>query len=373
MGSASGDVEELRRQVAELESALAAQERRQAAELEALRGELLSLAAATSASSASCAASAELSAAPATSTASAVAATSSGATPAALRPASGRSEFVRRVEWTVDSFSQKRAGTAQGVPLWSPEFSIAGIDGVRLEFFPNGRENTTHEGFCSLFLWCPGGVRVKYQLFVGSFYRAPEEDTYAESVGHGHSNFCPVLPEVDAEKDSIVLGVVLHEVTELMPNTLGGLSLYSLPLEAMMGRELDVVSNKGVGKVVWTISKISGRLKQLPRGASMYSPLFTAGGIREILLEFYPNGSAQTTKEGFCSFYVRAAPGVSMVVTLIVGSVRKGPIRTKFDNLSGKGLPEFCYLPDQIDEKEDSLQVGLELKAEPRECLELES
>ena len=32
------------------------------------------------------------------------------------------------------------------------------------------------EGFCSVFLWCPGGTRVKYRLFVGSSVRAPDEE-----------------------------------------------------------------------------------------------------------------------------------------------------------------------------------------------------
>ena len=40
----------------------------------------------------------------------------------------------------------------------------------------------------------------------------------------------------------------------------------------------------------------------MPRGAgsSLFSPLFTAAGVRDILFEFYPNGSAVTASEGFC-------------------------------------------------------------------------
>merc|ERR1712232_1154006 len=110
------------------------------------------------------------------------------------------------------------------------------------------------------------------------------------------------------------------------------------------------------------IEKVSERVGQLPRGASMWSRLFSAGGIREILLEFYPNGSTNTTKDGFCAFYIRCPEGVSMIVTLFVGKVRKGPIKTNFDSLTGKGLPDFCLLQDEIDREDDSVEVGIELQ-----------
>merc|ERR1712194_957108 len=83
----------------------------------------------------------------------------------------------------------------------------------------------------------------------------------------------------------------------------------------------------GITRVEWRLTSMrEKKLVNLPRGSSIYSQLFSACGIREILLEFYPNGSQNTTKEGYCAFYLRCPEGTSVVVTLFVGSYKKGPI-----------------------------------------------
>eukprot|EP00971_Amphidinium_carterae_P278329 5525156-Amphidinium_carterae.1 len=46
-------------------------------------------------------------------------------------------------------------------------------------------------------------------------------------------------------------------------------------------------------------------------------------------------------------------------------SERKGPIKTTFDNLAGKGLPEFCLLGPEINTEYDSLDVGIEVQNQP--------
>merc|ERR1719316_2550757 len=138
----------------------------------------------------------------------------------------------------------------------------------------------------------------------------------------------------------------------------------------MIKKEAEVLQNRNVSKVNWRITKVAERLKHLPRGASMWTRLFTAAGIREMLLEFYPNGSTNTTKDGYCAFYIRCPEGVSVVVTLFVGNVRKGPIKTTFDSLTGKGLPDFCMLQDQINE-DGSVDVGIELQSTPNKELKL--
>lgn len=281
--------------------------------------------------------------------------------------------FTRRVEWTISEFSSKEADMSKGQSLWSPKFRAAGMESLQLEFFPKGREKTTFDGFCSLFLWCPSGTRIKYQLWVGSFLRAPDEDEYTGRIGHGHSNFCPVDPEVDRASDSIRVGVDFLEVARDECISGRGIQLIGTSLEAMVAREVAIIQNRSVNKAVWKIKKISDRLQQFPRGSSMWSQLFTGAGIREILLEFYPNGSTNTTKEGFCAFYIRCPEGVSMIVTLFVGKVRKGPIKTTFDSLTGKGLPDFCPVHDEIDSLEDSLEVGIEFQNQPSKTLMIES
>mmetsp|Transcript_20502 Transcript_20502/g.36846 ORF Transcript_20502/g.36846 Transcript_20502/m.36846 type:complete len:344 (-) Transcript_20502:110-1141(-) len=280
--------------------------------------------------------------------------------------------FRKRVEWTISRFAEEEKRTQKGQPIWSPKFRAAGMDGVRLEFLPKGREKS-FEGFCSLFLWCPSGSNIKYQLWVGNYLRAPDQDEYHGDTGHGHSNFCPVHPEVDQKTDSIRVGVDFLEVIRKHEISDKGLTLTSWPLQNMVAREAEVMQNRGVNQVVWKIKKVSELLKNYPRGASLCSKSFTAGGISEILLEFYPNGSQITKKDGFCSFYIRCPDGVSMIVTLFVGSVRKGPIKTTFDSTSGKGLPDFCFVEDEINREDDSLDVGIELQNRPSKTLTLVS
>jgi len=101
--------------------------------------------------------------------------------------------FTKRVEWTISNFLDEEKCCQKGQPIWSPTFRAAGMDGLRLEFLPKGREKS-FDGFCSLFLWCPNGTNIKYQLWVGSYLRAPDVDEYQGDMGHGHSNFCPLEP-----------------------------------------------------------------------------------------------------------------------------------------------------------------------------------
>jgi len=267
--------------------------------------------------------------------------------------------FCTRAEWKISNISAKLKESPKGQSLWSPEFSAAGLRNLQLEFFPAGRESATLEGFCSVFFWCPEGTHIKYELFAGSHRRAPDEDVYETRMGHGHSNFCLLEAEVDKADDSITIGVEIIDVQKII--SFGtGLTVIRPTLSKLMSRFTSVVENRHVGRVEWKISNITRRIQTLPRGASMYSPVFSAAGIRDMLIEFYPNGNANTTKDGFCSLYLRCPEGTQILVTLIVGDVRKGPISAKFDGNAGKGLPEFCHLPAQIFD--DSVLVAIDLK-----------
>eukprot|EP00933_Yihiella_yeosuensis_P002660 TRINITY_DN10458_c0_g1_i1.p1 TRINITY_DN10458_c0_g1~~TRINITY_DN10458_c0_g1_i1.p1 ORF type:complete len:355 (+),score=35.13 TRINITY_DN10458_c0_g1_i1:45-1067(+) len=281
-------------------------------------------------------------------------------------------QFVRRVEWTISNFSKEEKLCQKGTPMWSPKFKAAGLEGLKLEFIPKGREKSS-PGFCSLFLWCPNGTHIRYQLWVGSFLRSPDHDEYAGDIGHGHSNFCPLEPQVDRENDSIRVGVDFLEVIRSHTFIEKGLTLTSSSLQQMVSKEAEVVHNRGVNRVVWKIHKISEMLKLYPRGASMYSRTFTANGIREIHFEFYPNGSTDTKKDGYCAFYLKCSEGSSMIVTLFVGNFKKGPIKTTYDSLTAKGLPDFCLLQDEINREDDSIEVGIEVQNRPSKVLSLVS
>lgn len=288
---------------------------------------------------------------------------------------SGLGYFTRCVQWTITDFARKARELSKGQAIFSPKFRAAGLEGLHLEFYPNGREKTSADGFCSLFFWCPGGTWIRYQLWVGSFVRSPDEDEYEAGQGHGHSNFCPLLPEVDQENDSVRVGVDILQARFVEEIRAQGLRLTSSFVEGMVGKEMEVIENRSVEKVIWKINNVSQRMKHLPRGASMWSPLFTAAGISEIHLQLYPNGSGDTTKEGHCAFYIKCPPGVATVLTLFVGKVKRGPIKATFEAVAvtGLGLPDWCVLEDEINLADDTLEVGVELQPQQSKTLAIES
>lgn len=267
--------------------------------------------------------------------------------------------FCSRAEWKIPNVSMKLKEYPKGSSMWSPEFSAGGLRRLQLEFFPRGRETATLDGFCSLFFWCPEGTHVKYQLFVGSHKRAPDEDSYESRMGHGHSNLCHLASEIDPSDDSVTIGVDILDVQKSIDFG-SGLRVVRPPLNQLIVRYTAAVENRHISRVEWKIPYIARKIQTLPVGASLYSPVFSVAGIRDMLIEFYPNGNANTTKEGFCSMYLRCPEGTQIFVTLIVGEVRKGPISAKFEGHAGKGLPEFCALHNQV--VDDSVTVALEIK-----------
>lgn len=280
------------------------------------------------------------------------------------QPSAASDTFVRRVEWKISDLKDKLEKTPSGESFWSDEFTCMGIKGLQLEFFPKGRESTTLPGFCSLFLWCPAGTKIKYQLWAGNHICAPDEDAYDGRMGHGHSNFCKLDSEINTQTDSITVGVSILEIHR-SEELESGLRIITTPPECLISKEADLLKNWNVTKVEWKIGDIRRHMRNVPVGSSLCSPLFCASGIREIFLEFYPNGIPATTKEGFCAFYIRCPEGTVVTVTLFVGEYRKGPIQTQFDGTAGKGLPEFCKLEEQIEN--DEIRVGIEIHKNPKQ------
>jgi len=141
---------------------------------------------------------------------------------------------------------------------------------------------------------------------------------------------------------------------------LGSLQIFTGAVRSHIDTEASVITNRNISRVEWRLVNMEKKLANLPRGSSIYSNLFSAAGLREILLEFYPCGSQNTTKDGFCAFYIRCPEGTSIVVTLFVGNYKKGPIVAHFDGSAGKGLPDFCEIAKEIED--DQLILGLEIQ-----------
>jgi len=281
--------------------------------------------------------------------------------------------YARSVEWTIEEFVKSgKAATPKGESLWSPEFSIMGVPSMQIEFFPSGRDSTWQEGFCSLFLWCPAGIKIKYQLTVGKHWSAPDEDVCEARVGHGHSNLCALQPEINTDNDSVTIGVCILDLRKA--ETLNDcLKLITLTPESFIMKEADILHNRDITSVEWRIKDISRRATDLPTGASLCSPIFSIAGVRGMFLEFYPNGVLGASSPGHCGYYVRCPAGTSLIMTLTIGTVVKGPIQTQFDNSTGKGLPDFCVLAEQMTEKDliVSIQVRSPKLEEDERRLEL--
>lgn len=281
----------------------------------------------------------------------------------------------QRVEWTIPTIRQRIKDQPPGQSIYSPGFDVAGISGIQLEFYPTGRISSNPAGggegsasqavgkqFCSLFLWCPPGTHIRYILYCGNYKRAPDEDKFEARMGHGHSNFCILEEQIDDDTDSVTVGIELVEVINRAAELGPDIKLVWPALRELVQKEMEVKLNENIEKVEWTITNISQRAKKWEKGTSLFSPLFTAAGVRDILFEFYPNGSAVTSQEGFCGFYIRCPDGTSVTLTLFVGKVKKGPISARFEHAAGKGLPDFCELAAEIDHASDSVTVGIEIR-----------
>jgi hypothetical protein len=232
---------------------------------------------------------------------------------------------------------------------------------MQLEFFPNGRGTTISEGFCSLFLWCPSNMQIKYQLRVGSHYAAPDEDTYNSRMGHGHSNFCLLDLEVDKDTDTLEVGCHILSFTfkEQIKGDAQCVNIIKTSAEALVAQEADMIYNRGVELVQWTIKDVLAKAKQVPRGCAICSPTFSVAGVRQMLMEFYPSGMSQQSKDGVMGLYLRCPNGTQLVVTLFAGKTEKGPLKAEFDGNTAKGMPEFCALAPEI--VGDDLVVGIKV------------
>eukprot|EP00931_Biecheleriopsis_adriatica_P120917 TRINITY_DN96009_c0_g1_i1.p1 TRINITY_DN96009_c0_g1~~TRINITY_DN96009_c0_g1_i1.p1 ORF type:complete len:356 (+),score=75.84 TRINITY_DN96009_c0_g1_i1:52-1119(+) len=270
------------------------------------------------------------------------------------------SAFVRHVEWRIPHYTSKVRNIPKNESLWSEKFTVLGDAKCQLEFFPQGRASTSHPNFCALFLWADAGLHLRYRLRVGK-HLSMDDDVFESRMGHGHSNFCNLEAEMDQETDSVLIGLEILDI-KFIQEPSPGLRLVNRGPEGAVRREAAVLQNVGLDCVEWRIRDITRRTKEVPAGAFLCPPLCSVAGVRDIQLEFYPNGLAGG-KPGYCGFYVRCPSGkYTLTITLFVGSAKKGPTRTEFDKSAAKGLPEFCRLEEQIAEGEDEILVGVHIQ-----------
>jgi len=269
--------------------------------------------------------------------------------------------YVRRVDWTISEISTKMRTTPKNTGIWSAKLTVMGVSDISMEFFPQGRDSTTFPGFCALFLWAPPGLWLKYRLRVGK-HSVLNEDFFDSRMGHGHSNFCNLQGQIDKGTDSVLVGIDILEVCHFHEPS-PGLRLVNNGPEVFVKKEAELLRNRDLESVEWTIRDVRRRVREVPAGLCIASPMFSIAGVREMQLLFYPNGAGPaqgaSSRPGYCGFYLRSAGGqYELALTLFVGSAKKGPNKTEF-SVPTKGLPEFCKLEEHIGEGEDDLLCGV--------------
>eukprot|EP00439_Symbiodinium_sp_Y106_P056246 s1914_g7.t2 len=116
--------------------------------------------------------------------------------------------MVRTVEWRIEHASLLRQCFPEGEAMCSTDFGAAGIEGLRLVFYPSGYRGAT-EGFCSLFLVAPAGATLQCTLQAGR-ERREASHVYEREGAFGRTNFCQLESCVD-EHDSIYIRLEVAE------------------------------------------------------------------------------------------------------------------------------------------------------------------
>lgn len=130
-----------------------------------------------------------------------------------------QARLVRRIEWKIEEASALPGLFPQVHPICSPAFNCAGVEGLQLLFYPSGYSGAT-ENFCSMFLFAPAGVDMKFRLIAGDQVRDCQ-NMFEEPGAYGRTNYCRFDTLPDAQTDSIVLALEVDEVTQELSAKVG--------------------------------------------------------------------------------------------------------------------------------------------------------
>jgi len=130
-----------------------------------------------------------------------------------------QSRMVRRIEWLVEHASHLPQRFPPRQQMCSPVFSAAGVEGMQLIFYPSGYTGAT-DGFCSFFLYCPGGVTLRCWLSAGK-QRREAHHSFGEAGAYGRTNFCRYDGLVDEDTDTLLLVLEIEDCRQELTNTVG--------------------------------------------------------------------------------------------------------------------------------------------------------
>ena len=114
-------------------------------------------------------------------------------------------EMDKRV---YNSDSYPRMVMSDPFPLAPIEYP--GLTG-RLKLFPLGSDQCRKEGYCSLYLRCPAGVKANFSLLVAGATLETFECNYDQEKDKGRNEFCRTLDFL-ASDGSLEFGIAIHRI-----------------------------------------------------------------------------------------------------------------------------------------------------------------
>ena len=127
----------------------------------------------------------------------------------------------------------------------------------------------------------------------------------------------------------------------------------------------DSLVREGMDTWLWTIPDLDRRLlrpDEFPRVLlSPYFALDAANSGPKARLKFFPRGSDQCRREGFCSLYLRCSGGLrSVKFALLVNGQVLETFECEFETEKDKGRNEFCRIDDYI-KTDGSIVFGVKI------------
>lgn len=120
-----------------------------------------------------------------------------------------------KVEWVIGSMQNKLAHYRKDVAVYSDEFSVGGVDKLRLKFYPAGKKEAD-PGWCSLYLEAPKGSELRCRLSVGrksmSFDRL---EKFGEDSIWGFLTLCKLREELEQDGDTLRITLEVLETRRL--------------------------------------------------------------------------------------------------------------------------------------------------------------
>jgi len=202
-------------------------------------------------------------------------------------------------------------------------------------------------------------------------------------VPYGTKRLCFLKDQVNREDDTLRVSVeILEAVREVElpveppppPKDPDEAELAVQPLEGavvfrrhvnnrvfdQVKREVEIMRSRMVRRIEWRVEQAGLLRRCFPSGESLCSAPFSAAGIENMQLIFYPSGYGGCT-EGFCSLFLFGPAGTTLRASLWAGNQRRD-VSHYFEEPGAFGRTNFCRFESAIDAEEDTVRIALEVE-----------